>query len=124
MQGLPATCCSITPTTSCVGTPITQADVGQFGYEITTPGTYCVQENLQKPSSNPSQYLIGIQVDNVTLDLNGYTLDGDGASFVITINGGLDNVILRNGVMRSGTAGFFNLGLSSTVLIQDIRVIF
>ena len=103
-------------------TPITS-----LPFEIKRKGLYCFTGNL----STKGQGAIKIKVSNVTIDLNGWTLDGLAAG-PTTKGVGIfafrrSNITIRNGIIR----GFYqaiNLyepspyGVTSGHLIEDVRV--
>ncbi len=77
-------------------TPISQAD---FPYVITAPGSYYLTENITATSGSHG---IRVDADDVTLDLNGFVLDGNGMTgdTGVFIVGGRRNVIVLNGTVR------------------------
>ena len=76
---------------------------------ITNAGSFYLAANL---TGSPGQSGIIIQVDNVTVDLNGFTLLGAaGSGAGIAVNTNLQNIVLINGVLRGwGLAGVAALG--------------
>lgn len=111
-------------------TPISAAP-----FNITQSGSYYLTGNL----SVTSGAAIDINADNVTLDLNGFTLrstHATGNGFAIFINLGNENIRIQNGhimgnaTVTSGvfTSGGFNGGISSPspanrgIHISDIHV--
>jgi len=72
------------------------------GYNINKPGSYYVTTNLTgSPYGVPgSPYGIQIASDNVTVDLNGFTLQGVPGSYSgVYINGSHTNITVRNGII-------------------------
>ena len=72
------------------------------GYYIGTPGSYYVTTNLTGSAygSPGSPYGIYIASDNVTVDLNGFTLQGVTGSYSgIYIYGSHTNITIRNGII-------------------------
>jgi parallel beta-helix repeat protein len=68
-------------------------------YRIGQPGSYYLTQNL---TGEAGKFLIRVDADNVTIDLNGYTMIGVTGS-LDAINGSLlepDNVTVKNGVIR------------------------
>ena len=111
-------------------TPISAAP-----FNITQPGSYYLTGNL----SVTSGAAIDIDADNVTLDLNGFTLSSThatGSGFAIFIDIGHKKIRIRNGhIMGNATVtagvftpGGFNGGIGSPssanrgIHISDIRV--
>jgi len=69
-------------------------------YYITSPGSYYVTANLigSAYGAPGSPYAIGIGTDNVTVDLNGFTLQGVPGSWSgVYIYGSHTNIVVRNG---------------------------
>jgi len=73
-------------------------------YTITAPGVYCLTGDLTGFASNAA---ITIQADNVTLDLNGYTLEGAGGTPTGIGSQDRSNVTLRNGRIVGFGSGVF-----------------
>ncbi len=75
-------------------TPISYA-----GFVITSPGSYYLTTNLTGFSSVFSKG-ITISSGNVTLDLNGFTVQGvSGSASGIYISGAYTNIVVRNGIV-------------------------
>lgn len=97
---------------------INQASVmaaGGFPYQITQPGSYRLSSNLLVPSGASG---IIINADNVTLDLNGFSIIGPGVclggqfpapcpgfgdTFIFGVFSGNDNITVRNGSITGMT---------------------
>jgi hypothetical protein len=110
--------------------------IGSAPFSITTAGSYYLTGNLTVTTGNA----ISITADDVTLDLNGFTISstaspasGIGVSLPA---GSRRNVIIRNGIIRGTTtfaggvftAGGFQNGvrvvsLGANVRVEDITVI-
>ncbi len=106
---------------------ISQADVGPSGYLITTPGVYCLIEDINwAPTTsgilgapvaaitiNLPTLPSGTPQGDVVLNLNGYFLGqapGNAASYTvgIKVNGNLQNLIIQNGTVKNfGAAGIY-----------------
>ncbi|HUK82294.1 MAG TPA: hypothetical protein VLZ12_06640, partial [Verrucomicrobiae bacterium] len=72
-------------------TPVTN-----LPFNITLPGSYYLTTNL---TANPGG--ISIFVSDVTLDLMGFELNGEGGSSAgIATSAGLTNICIRNGTVR------------------------
>jgi hypothetical protein len=73
-------------------------------YEITTRGYYKINTNLKS-----SGHGIVVKANNVTIDLNGYTIEGSGTGTYYGIHmSGRTNVEIRNGTIRNfGASGIF-----------------
>jgi hypothetical protein len=91
---------------------------GGFPYAITQPGSYKLSGNLSVMSASKNG--IDIDSDNVTLDLNGFTITGPGA--LVGLGYGIDsanqNVTLKNGVVTRFPTGVF---LTGTGTITDLQ---
>ncbi len=89
---------------------ISQADMASPPYEITNSGSYVLTEDLLV--TNTGVYGIDVQVDNVTIDLNGFTLQGPGAN---SEHGLYQASTFRNLTVKNGTlsrwAGMGQYGL-------------
>ena len=100
-------------------TPISSAP-----FTISAPGSYYVTTNLT-PGVN--QDGIVVAADNVTIDLNGFTLFGGGGSSGegISTSGARANIVVRNGTLRNWPGSGVNLydsGASQT-LVQNVQCI-
>jgi parallel beta-helix repeat protein len=74
------------------------------GFVITNSGSYYVATNIIAVSGHG----ISIMTNNVTVDLNGFMLQGAGASAGVAVPGVRTNIVVRNGTIR----GFGN-GISA-----------
>lgn len=83
-------------------TEVTQADIP---LTVTTPGTYCLVENV-----NSSSTAITISANDVALNLNGHTIDGTGGSN--TSSPGIFCMNRTNAVITNGTVTGFLYGIS------------
>lgn len=96
------------------------ASAGSTLFMINAPGSYRLTSNLTALANVTG---ILVNADDVTIDLNGFTIrGGGGASFVDGISaGGRTNVEIRNGAIR----GFSRYGLyapnSNMVRVIDVR---
>jgi len=81
---------------------------------IVNPGKYIVTRDIAAPAGP----VIEIVVDNVDIDLNGFSLETGGADPVIT-GGGL-NISIRNGVLLAGAVGI-SLQPAQNVTIEDVK---
>jgi hypothetical protein len=90
---------------------------GGFPYIITQPGSYKLSGNLIVASAAKDG--IDINSDNVTLDLNGFTMTGPGTggpgNGIASAN---QNITLRNGVVTGFREGVF---LTGTATITDLQ---
>ena len=87
---------------------ITAGDAAGYSVSINESGSYRLTGNLD----SGSQVAIRISAPDVTLDLNGFTIKGDGTPFIdgVSVSGSTPNVEIRNGTIRDfGRHGIFAL---------------
>lgn len=99
---------------------ITQEDIDAGpGFTISTPGKYCLAENVIHTSASAA---ITIAADNVTIDLDAHTIDGTStATNGIVTTGTRENIIIKNGSITSCEMGV-NIDSTSQVCISDLIV--
>ncbi|MCL4361567.1 right-handed parallel beta-helix repeat-containing protein [Candidatus Dependentiae bacterium] len=112
-----------TVTTNCI--PIT---IGQNGQPVTisSSGSYCLTNNITAPATNA----ITIQASDVTLDLNGWTLQAPTdltAAVAVDASGATrDNIVIRNGNITNSSNSILltaNGGNQlNNVLVENILV--
>ena len=90
--------------------------ISSLPFTITTPGSYYLTGNL---SPGVNQNGIIVAADNVTIDLNGFTLSGGGGGSgeAIWAATARQNVVIRNGTVRNWPGSGVNLYDSGSVLI-------
>jgi hypothetical protein len=95
---------------------------GLVVFRITQPGAYYLTQPLDAGTSGAA---IAIEIDDVTLDLNGFTISADGTarSAINAANFGDRARIIRNGTIRvsNGAVGI-TVG-SDNMLIEAVRLI-
>ncbi len=97
------------------GTPISS-----LPYTISTPGNYYVTRNLTNTFNNTDG--ITIEVENVTLDLGGFTLDGGGNGHSgIFADLSLRNLVVRNGNAEHWTYRGVDLQTTASSLIENVQ---
>lgn len=107
-------------------TPITSVP-----YTISTSGVYCLTGNLT--TSITSGSAISINTSNVTLDMNGFSIDGTSAGSASVAHGILASGAKENITVRNGTVSGFLRGVtvstptagrvdSSGHLIEDLKI--
>jgi len=99
---------ALTSTTAFACNPITQADVP---ITITSPGTYCLTENVATPTS------INIESMNVTLDLNGNTLSATRITNGVVSTA--DNVVIKNGTIANFASSVVILGQNHSSYVHS-----
>jgi hypothetical protein len=95
--------------------------ISSLPFKITAQGSYYLTANLIATGSNAG---ITISADNVTLDLNGFSLVGGGSGSVAGINvpAAQKNILIRNGTVRGWTNGGINASNATNSTIQGIRL--
>jgi len=93
--------------------------ISTCGKIITAAGSYYLTNNL-----NCTGVGIDIRLDDVTLDLMGFTIAGNGTSSGIFIPRDLSNVEVKNGTVRDFNDGFYasNSGCSA-IRIMNMKVL-
>lgn len=102
-------------------TPIAAAD---FPVQITQPGSYYLVENVPFVGAS-GEHGIEILVDDVTLDLNGFYLEGAnevaaGGTGIRALN--RRNIHIKNGTVRNWSIGGISLSGSENCIIGHVRV--
>ena len=109
-------------------TPVDAAHTGSGGsseFLITQPGSYYLTTNVVGVSS---LHGINISANNVTLDLNGFSLQGSSSAFdAIYIHAGYTNVTVRNGSISGwgNTSSFDGFGIecyANNVILERLKV--
>ena len=100
--------------------------IGALPYTITEPGSYVLTSDLTdclECSDLPSHGIL-IDANNVTLDLNGFSIIGDRVSSIdgITIVGGRSNIVVKNGVVRDWLEHGANLAQAINSRVEDLTV--
>ncbi|MDY0148474.1 MAG: right-handed parallel beta-helix repeat-containing protein [Kiritimatiellia bacterium] len=94
--------------------------ISALPFSITNPGAYAVTGNLSLGSGN------GIEVTSpdVTIDLNGFVLTGDplGSGHGIKVAAGVENVKIRNGVLRDWSGDGIHAPGAGFLSIRDIQI--
>ncbi|MCC6230864.1 MAG: hypothetical protein IT432_16760 [Phycisphaerales bacterium] len=80
---------------------------------ISQPGSYYLTGNITMTSGKQA---IGVSVNDVTIDLNGYTITGvSGAGYGVVGYGGVGRIVVRNGSFRAGPLASISVGPDSLV---------
>ena len=90
---------------------------------INKPGSYRVTRDMTHFTSRVSSQCILIEANDVTLDLQGHTITGDGSGSGITVSGNtsLSNIEVRNGTVKSFETGVYMLEVKGAH-IERMRV--
>jgi len=100
-----------------------RAPIWQVGTVISNPGKYIVTRNINGTGSGLT--VISILASDVDIDLNGFTLETDGAPVIQATN--VSNIAIRNGTLRRGTRGIDAmspiLAAFNKVVIEHVNVI-
>jgi parallel beta-helix repeat protein len=98
--------CLATSSTALAGTKVIEPDCGVSllpGFEIVKPGNYLIRNALPNCNRDP---IVLISANDVTLDLGGRLLQGDGGCLrVIHIGSGRHDVVVRNGTVVGCSTG-------------------
>ena len=97
----------------------------QVPYTVTKPGSYYLISNLIV--NNPNVTVISIESDNVTIDLNGFSIIGSGKEsgglgFAINTPNTNSNVLVRNGAVDSFGYVGVHLGGHFNNRAENLRV--
>lgn len=101
--------------------PIAQPVFSNQTVMITAPGSYVLTSNLLLGDSTSNASAIVIQSSDVTLDLNGFSVEilaGTGSAIVIQ-DGDYKNIRIRNGKIRAGVNG---ISFSSSTFRTGLRL--
>ncbi len=93
--------------------------ISSVPYTISSPGSYYVTTNLTVPTSESG---IFISANNVTLDLNGFTLTGINQLFdAIQADSAQTNIVIRNGSINNWANGVV-INSGSNLSVEHIAV--
>jgi hypothetical protein len=120
--------------TCAVQTGCFAGDTAEFPVDIAEAGSYLLTGNLNAPTASTT--MIRINADNVTLDLNGFSIIGPvectGTPTVCDtpdpnngtgIGGGASSVTIKNGTVRGMGSRGINFQQGEDIRILDMRVI-
>ncbi len=104
-------------------------EIASVPFTIATPGIYCLKQNLVNTTDPTPEYLAGaieIEADNVTVDLNGFSLSNKLAGPKNRMNGIVafhrKNVTVRNGHIEGFATAVILGGLfAQRSTVEDIR---
>jgi hypothetical protein len=91
-------------------------------YLITQSGSYYLDRNLS--STIGGNLAIGVAASNVTIDLNGFTIEGNntGVTGIGTGTGAPSNIVVRNGTVRNFGGAGVDLTNASFVVVENVNV--
>ena len=95
--------------------------LGAFDHPIFVAGSYYLTDNINSSST----YQIGVLTDNIVIDLNGFTIDGqDAAAACILVNFPGGSVTIRNGTLVGSKALAIEVSNPNTtrVVLEDVTV--
>ncbi len=92
--------------------------INSIPYTINTPGMYHLAGNIIQITHSD---IIVISSDNVTLDLNGFTIQGTGSGAGVEITDLNSNIEIRNGVITGTSNGITSNSGSSNIKVHNIR---
>ena len=88
---------------------------------ITESGEYYLQRNIIDSSGD---ICFNIQADDVTLDLNGYVVDGDEESISgVYSNSNVNNIVIKNGLISGWSSGVWFSG-GENITLENLQVLF
>jgi len=97
----------------------TEISQGDLPMPITAPGSYILTQNLDGAGLVDA---ITISSSDVTLDLNGFQLDGNGATGDAVSIDAVQNVIVRNGIIRGWLGDGISASSASTCVFEDLVI--
>jgi parallel beta-helix repeat protein len=97
--------------------------ISAIPYTISQPGSYIVTGSLTLPAGDNGANGITIAADNVTIDLGGFTLDGNGkiGANGITISTSHHAIKIRNGNAQNWSQVGFDLGNSFSTVLENLE---
>jgi len=88
-------------------------------FRITQPGSYYLTGNLNGQADKDA--VITIAADGVTLDLNGFTIHGNGAQYGLNA-GAIKHTTIRNGVIRNAGTNAISLSNATATHVADMQI--
>ncbi|MCP9874365.1 hypothetical protein [Synechococcus sp. Cruz CV-v-12] len=94
---------------------------GAAAVTLALPGSYVLTGNITVASGAA----LAISTDNVTVDLNGYTITSPVTAAATLVIGGLlrQNVRVRNGTVTGALTGISVPGASNNIFLEDLTVL-
>ena len=90
--------------------------ISSLPFTITNRGSYYVTTNLNSGGGG-----IIIETNDVSVDLNGFTLTSNGSLFGIAVLSARNNLVVRNGIFRNWGSGV-GAGLTTHSTFEDLHV--
>lgn len=119
----------------CVAQGCFAGDYAGLPVTITEPGSYRLTSTLEAPSTNSTVITVADDLANVTIDLNGFSIEGpivctQGQPLCGNLGGlgrgigarNARNLAIHNGTINGVNSGIVVTGADSTVLIRDLHV--
>ena len=100
---------------ACCQYEITQADIDTGIYTITEPGVYCLTEDVVF-SGNGNAITVNNTVSEVTLDLGGHTITGDGTGVALFVTNTAYGTTIKNGSIQNCNNGIYILDATQLTL--------
>lgn len=101
-----------------------QSTFGQF--TIINPGSYYLESNIEYDASAAKEILLLIDADDVTIDLNGFTIDGRagsaGALFAVGSEDVYERITIRNGTIRDSFRNLVELASFNQLTLEDLTL--
>jgi hypothetical protein len=112
-----------------VGTPTGKVQINSLPYTISSPGSYILNADLTCSSCTSGQDGITIAASQVTIDLNGFEINGvPGSGSGIKVSGSRGNIQVKNGTVQNwaGLGGVVLTDAASNTsvntIVEDLRV--
>ncbi len=93
---------------------------GTFPITIGEPGSYFLTGDIELGSAQPEAVLI--TASDVTLDLNGFTIESANFGSGIVASGSLTRITIRNGSVVRALSQAVNLGSAVQSVLEDLKV--
>lgn len=93
---------------------------------ISEPGSYYLTGDWALADSTSTQ-AVRISADNVTLDLNGYSISrgnssGSSAIWISAANGSFENITVRNGAIKGPWRAAFSISGVKNLVLEDLQL--
>src|SRR5207245_770751 len=100
--------------------------ISDFQTNLTLPGSYYLITNLFSGTNSNDAINIRTQIDNITIDLNGFSIistnpAGAFSPVAVRISEGT-NIVIRNGQIRGFDRGIRAEGLFYGIVVENVHV--